>query len=697
MDIATGVAFRRTVWPADRRAGVPSTRHPSYTARSPLTGRGARLGYEPALDGLRAVAVTAVVLFHGGVPWASGGFVGVDVFFVLSGFLITSLLMTERRDTGRVSLRRFWAARARRLLPALFVVVAVVVCLAGLTTDATSRPALPGDATAALAYVANWRFALAGNGYFAESATPSPLQHTWSLSIEEQFYLLWPFALLALLRSVRSPRRAAAVTAVAAADSAAEMAWLFHPLSGPGRVYFGTDTRAQALLVGATLALLVGGRIRYPAGPGVRRVVSGCGATGIAALAGFVVTATGTSSLTYRGGLTAAAVAAALVVASIVTHPDGVIARVLRVRALAAVGRVSYGIYLWHWPVFLALTGARTGLAGLPLLTLRVVVTASLAALSWRFVETPARSYVLRVRRPRPVAAAALVGVAALVAGYRPTARAAPGPARVAAGRASSTPAGVAAPVVPVGAAAAGTDAPLRLDVFGDSVAETLGQVLAPYASPYRVSLTDRGVLGCGLTDARPLRYFGAVMNPPPECTGIIDRWVGQARTDRAGLSVVLVGRWEVMDRVWHGRWRHLGDPAFDRYLQGQLSDLVQRLSTHTPVVLLTAPYYRRGERPDGGLWPEDKPARVDRWNAIVRAVAAAGSGRVSIVDLWHRMDPHGYYQPVVDGVQLRYDGVHLTAQAGRWLSPWLFPQLRADAGSPADRGATEQRAGAAR
>jgi peptidoglycan/LPS O-acetylase OafA/YrhL len=204
-----------------------------------------RLRYMPALDGLRAVAVAGVLLYHGDVTWARGGYLGVDAFFVLSGFLITTLLLAEWRTNGAIDLVDFWRRRARRLLPALFLVLGAVALFAATWAPTDTLERLRGDAFATLGYVANWRFIWSSDSYFAQFSSPSPLQHVWSLAIEEQFYLVWPPAFLVLLRVTGGSRRAVlGITAGLAAGSALLMAVLFTPGADPSRVYYGTDTRA---------------------------------------------------------------------------------------------------------------------------------------------------------------------------------------------------------------------------------------------------------------------------------------------------------------------------------------------------------------------------------------------------------------------------------------------------------------------
>src|ERR1700712_3611651 len=225
----------------------------------------------PALDGVRALAVLAVLADHGGVAGLPGGFVGVDVFFVLSGFLITSLLLQEHRRTGRIRLGAFWARRARRLLPALVLMVLAVITLRrAFAPDSVSGLRL--DALAALGWVANWRFAARHTDYFAQGGMASPLQHTWSLGVEEQYYLLWPLILVTVVllsrhRRYASPaavRRTVGWLAVVGAAASAGAALRLSGSGSLGRVYFGSDTRAQALLIGAAAAALIGG----PSPPG---------------------------------------------------------------------------------------------------------------------------------------------------------------------------------------------------------------------------------------------------------------------------------------------------------------------------------------------------------------------------------------------------------------------------------------------
>ena len=344
------------------------------------------------LDGLRAVAVLAVLLYHLNVGWASGGLLGVGVFFVLSGYLITDLLLAEREREGAIALGRFWLRRARRLLPALWVML-VVVTLWIVFLDPSQLGGIRGALLAALLYFSNWWYAFQHVSYFASFGAPSPLGHLWSLAVEEQFYLVWPFLLWLGLRLSRGRRGAAgrdvplaAMTLLLAAGSAAAMMLLYHPGYDPTRVYDGTDTRAFGLLVGAATAFLWPSR-RLGQAASARRswLLDGCGALGLAGIVVLVWRTTEYSAFLYRGGLVLLSVATAAVVLA-AAAPASRIGALLGWRPLRWVGVRSYGIYLWHYPI-IVLTTPADGSRSLVRAALQVAACLLLAALSWRFVE----------------------------------------------------------------------------------------------------------------------------------------------------------------------------------------------------------------------------------------------------------------------------------------------------------------------
>jgi peptidoglycan/LPS O-acetylase OafA/YrhL len=344
----------------------------------------------PGLDGLRAIAVLSVLLYHASFGWALGGFLGVEVFFVISGYLITSLLLSEWRDRSAIDLRNFWLRRARRLLPALFLVLAVttVVALVFLSDEVAS---LRGDVLSALAYVTNWNFVIAQKSYFEAMGRPSMVQHLWSLAVEEQFYLVWPLLFIGGMKAFG--RKRFPIVVVAGALASVVLMWvLYVPGSDPSRVYYGTDTRAAGLLFGCALAFVwTPWRLRAAVSKGARVLLDAAGTIALLVLLVMLWRTDEFSSALYRGGFLRLDLVT-LVVIAVLVHPAARLGSVVGARPLRWVGLRSYGIYLWHWPVFqLTRPGLDISLTGWPLFGLRMVITLVLAELSYRLVELPVR------------------------------------------------------------------------------------------------------------------------------------------------------------------------------------------------------------------------------------------------------------------------------------------------------------------
>jgi peptidoglycan/LPS O-acetylase OafA/YrhL len=352
--------------------------------------------YMPGLDGLRAIAVLGVIAYHLGFGWAEGGLLGVGVFFTLSGYLITDILLNQV-NRGGIRLKSFWMARARRLLPALFVMLIVV--MAWVTVIG---PHQPGDfrtaALSAAAYFNNWWLIFHDVSYFARFAPPAPLNHLWSLSVEEQFYIVWPFLVLLGVRTVpelASPSgvrsRLAMVTLAAALCSGILMAILYSPSLDPSRVYYGTDTRALELLAGAALAMVWPSRgLRKGIAPQARRAIDGAGILGLLAIALMFWRVSEFSPFLYRGGFAVLALATVLAVAAM-AHPASRLGPIVGCRPMRWIGERSYGIYLWHLPI-IVLTTPEAAKGADPLRALlQVAAIVGVAELSWRYVENPIR------------------------------------------------------------------------------------------------------------------------------------------------------------------------------------------------------------------------------------------------------------------------------------------------------------------
>ena len=679
------------------------------------------LGRIPALDGIRALGIVLVLFFHGGFSWAGGGFFGVDVFFVLSGFLITGLLVSEYRQNAGIGLARFWGHRVRRLVPALLVLLAGIALYAIVVAPSDTLGQLRGDALATLFYVNNWHLASAGQGYFAVLNTPRPLLHTWSLSIEEQFYLVWPLVVLMVLRWTRSLRVLLVLTVAGAAASAVAMAVVFGDGSGESRAYFGTDTRAQALLIGAALAILLAHPLpRRRSGPvTTTSLVRGFHLskvvqvllvmTGFAGLITILWLSAVDSSATtwiYRGGFTLVALATVGIIASVALVPDNPAARLLSLRPVRYVGAISYGLYLFHWPIFVVVDHARTGLIGWPLFSVRVALSFVVAAASFHFLEMPVRNGLLRGWRAWVATPLAVGGTAALVvvatAGATTAVDAQPAVAGDLPSNYGVPPGGDPGTSAIVPSVPAGTDGPIRVLLVGDSEASFLGFGVGPDAAAHNVDYQGDGVFGCGLLTFTT-RFHGTDVNGAVgqrgghqlvPCSTQLVRWKADVEAFHPDVVLLADGEYEVRDQRIGSTWAHIGSSAVDGRERSALTKATKVLgSTGATVVLLTAPYYQQQEQDSGKPWPEDAPARVDRYNALIRAVAARSGGKVVVADVHAKLDPHGHFASTIDGQTVRFaDGIHVTVAGATLIAPWLL-STSADLGT-ANRAAGQSTAG---
>ena len=369
----------------------PKTPTPPIAPTAPRPGALAHLS---GLDGLRAIAVIAVVVFHVVPGAAPGGGIGVDIFFVISGFLITGLLLEEREDTGRIRLRSFWGRRARRLLPALALLI-LVCTSAALAIGGDVLVGIGRQVLGAATFSSNWLAIAAGSSYFS-GTTPEVFRNLWSLAVEEQFYLIWPFVVLLVWLVRRRWVRFGIFVAVGAA-SAAEMILLYSPKVDPTRLYYGTDTHSFGLAIGAALAVATTGiprvALEWPKWP--RRVLPIVGSAAVVCLIAIAVFVPSESALNFQGGLvTVAALSAIAILGAVV--PASWLGTALDVLPLRWIGARSYGIYLWHWPVLVLVMAAAPKWQDSPstqwlVAAVTVVVTIAAAILSFQFVERPIR------------------------------------------------------------------------------------------------------------------------------------------------------------------------------------------------------------------------------------------------------------------------------------------------------------------
>jgi peptidoglycan/LPS O-acetylase OafA/YrhL len=635
------------------------------------TRRAPRITYQPALDGLRGLAVLAVLLYHGRVSWMPGGYLGVDAFFVLSGYLITSLLLVEWRERDTIALGAFWGRRARRLLPALALVLIAVVGYAVLLAPVDQLEALRRDAISTTLYFANWRAIFSGHAYMDQFSVPSPLTHTWSLAIEEQWYAVWPLVVLGVLRLRNGGLRALlAVALVGAAASAGWMAWLQRHGADVSRAYYGTDTRAQSLLVGAALAIVfvLHGELRTHA---ARAALDALALIGIGFTAWLWTTAQQDGHALYRGGYLVAALSIAAVIASSVQPGHGPIGRTLAVEPLRLVGLISYGLYLWHWPVYVVLNESRTGLSGTALLLIRIAVSFAVAIASFVVVERPVRQGVFRLWRPPVLIPAVttvfLVAIVASTAGGHPTvvlARTGTGPSasadpRLSEGGGSSVANGHAETVL----------------VLGDSVAVTLGPGLAHAG----LNVRDYGLPGCGVLPGTP--YTNGKPFPSERiCARFVASWPQLLRETRPDVVILLSATWDLLPRRVDGRRLRPGTRAWHDFYLSQMQGRIDTLSLSGATVgLVTSPYYKVREGLDVGdiTHTSYNPARVDELNADLRELARRNPQRARLIDLNAFACPHHRFTNELNGVSnFRGDGVHFTPAGSDLVGKWLAPQL---------------------
>jgi peptidoglycan/LPS O-acetylase OafA/YrhL len=623
------------------------------------------LVHQPGLDGLRGLAVALVVLFHADIEWMSGGFLGVSVFFTLSGFLITSLLVAERERHGRIDLRAFWSRRLRRLAPASLAAIVIVVGLASWLSTSSEASRIKGDAVSAALYVSNWRFIAAEHSYADLFSAPSPLLHIWSLSIEEQMYVVVPLVVVGVLALGWSRHRLGLVLlGLAGASTITGIA-----VSGVDRVYYGTDTRAAELLLGAVLACFIGGRDWAMPSPRWARLANVVGPLALAAVIALSITSDARSSWVAGGGLPAfALLSLVLVMASMVVGP---VRTLLSCSPLRALGRVSYGVYLVHWPVFVFLNDDRLGVGGVARIVLGVAVTLVIAAASHRLFERPIRDGRRLIGAARALSAFSVGVVVSIVL---PLVILADGP-----GTPSTTPTVLVttSSAVPAGSepdgvegtpssSPASSDESLTLLVIGDSTANNVARALAD-AADTDLGVIDAGVIGCPLVLATrvfdvPGGSRDATYCPFP--AELVRDTLDWTPIDAIVVAVGPPSRWSYRDLA--GRLVEPGTDAYVADLERTMDALVE-VADGRPIVVFDAPYVRDDDDVLG-----DDPVLVDFWNDVVN-----GWGERQEVAVYRYSQLFAPAGSELDREQ-RPDGVHLEREyAAELARTEIVPSLR--------------------
>jgi len=627
----------------------------------------AALARHRGLDGLRGVAVIFVIIFHSGLDWLPGGFLGVSVFFTLSGFLITSLLINECENTGRINLRAFWGRRLRRLAPASLVVIAGVVGLASWLSTSVEASRIKGDAISAVLYFSNWRFIYSGHSYGELFASPSPLQHLWSLSIEEQLYVAVP-VIIAGLFAVGLRRRGIGIVLLIGVVGSTIATLL---TSGHEHIYYGTHTRAAELLLGAALACLLGQRIEQLATKPARpwSTIYLLPLLGVILLARF---STVDSSWVYSGALTLFGVLSVVCLIAAIQH--GPVRQVLSWSVLARVGEVSYGLYLIHWPVIVWLNSNRLNVNPTVLFSVQVGVTVILTVMSYWLIEQPIRHR--KVLRSAPVALGTFI-VSVVVAVVLASAVLAS-----TSGRVDTTPEvlvtlapdttnvneGVTTTVANAMPARIDRTVPLNILVIGDSTAENIATALAG-ASDGTLGVISGGVLGCPLLKVALVRDRKDSQQDVDYCPDN-ERLVREhvSEVDAVVIVAGVANQW-AFQYADSDVWIEPGSDQYKTDLDQFLFNVEEIVALYgLPVLVFETPPVRDNPKILG-----DDISDLVRWANVIAEWDAA----------WHSVKMVPYADALSDpnseeGKKERPDGVHLAEDFGQELARViLIPRLR--------------------
>jgi len=635
-----------------------------------------QMGYEPSLDGIRAFSVIAVMLYHANIAWLPGGFLGVEVFFVVSGFLITSLLIEERESTQHIDLKQFWIRRARRLLPALVVMLAATaVCVAFYATD--SAPDFRRDVLPSLGYFSNWwQIFAVDTPYFAASSLPV-LRHLWSLAVEEQWYLIWPllFAFVFGAKWMR-PKISGALLVVCSAAIMTMTALRFvqDDETRTNFLYLSTLTRSSGLLLGAAVAMLWRPWRKNSLPRWWRSSVADAFAVASIAVIGvLMVTVHVADARLYQGGLAVTTIASAVIIA-VVMRPNGLfVKKFFSQEPFVEIGRRSYGLYLWHWPIFVVVHARDSGNR----LAVALAVTVIINEFVYQYVEIPTRQGALgnwwhnrpqlsAVHRRLPVLIAAVVVASLGITGVKVVGIEARDLAidTSTANVIFSVPTTVAtASSLPAASTTSTTIAklPRKLVIVGDSQAHSLA-INKPSGIEKTFVIADGSIDGCGIYD-RGVGVGGTNRNFRrnfANCVGFEKSWAKSATKAKADVALVVIGAWEVLDLKINGFTFALNSSPADTIFRTQMKRGIDALrATGATVALLEVACMRPVDSKGGpvpALPQRGDDTRTSHLNDLLREIAAPEDDGVFFVS-----GPKEWCsdQKISTSLSYRWDGVH--------------------------------------
>ena len=665
------------------RSGRPA---PQRTPRARSGGqvisatRGSRNG---ALDGLRGLAVIAVMAYHVVPDPFTGGWLGVDVFFVLSGFLICSMLLRERERTGSIDYLNFLRRRARRLLPGLAMMLLAILSAAAIFETAGRRRTVAIDVVSSALQVSNWRLILSGESYFARVGAPSPVRHTWSLGVQEQFYFVFPLALLLLFAVLSNYRAMIRVFVGVALLSLGLMIWLYDPGTDPSRVYFGTGTRLFELLVGVIGAIVLHRRakrwLRRPRRGrprGWRRsteeTFGWLGLAALALLAVWMFTVDEFSPWLFLGGLAVIDLMAMLVITAATSPFPNVLTRMLANRPLMKAGDMSYSLYLWHWPVIVYLAEIMKGSSDLTRQITAVVVTIAVSTVSYTFVENPIHRRGLAGLMPRrPRVGVVLAAIAA------------PAVALGAVGLAN-TPALASGDSVAVNLPAdpyygkPPSQLPADLEpqdvvLVGASTAVGLGARGKSDRTP-DVDLHAAATVGCD-----PYAQERAAGDDPSlkRCVDFRSWWPQVIDDADEPTAVFFLNTGILSDFIVDGQAVSPPSPEYDRVVSGILDDLRATAVDHgaARVAVINMACHDRAEFGDTVAMRTNDIEMVRHLNGVVDEWAH-GSG-ADVYDMYSLLCPDDAYHEEVNDLPLYDDGLHFSHQSAPLMWQWVASRVR--------------------